>query len=369
MRADSSDRRWGPRSGPSAKRSPARPAMPPVDPELQEPLRMILETRPSSMTPAMIAGDRARWQSAVLTDDELTSKGFFAFESQDIDGRGRPGEVSVLVLRSRSATAAVPVIFNIHGGGLVAGHNRSPELRGDLERAHRLGTGVVSVNYRLAPENPHPIPVEDCYAALLWLVARAEDFGLDPSRVVLSGASAGGGLVAGVTLMARDFGGPSILGQMLLGPMLDDRVETQSAEQMDGRGLWDSTSNRTGWSALLGDHRGSSNTSPYAAPARCRDLRGLPCTYVDVGAVEALRDESVAFASRICAEGGSAELHVWGGAFHSFDEWVPHARVSRAASAARLSWLERLIQTGCVPSSKSAASASAQNCDTSRVHS
>jgi acetyl esterase/lipase len=130
--------------------------------------------------------------------------------------------------------------------------------------------------------------------------------------------------------------------------MLDDRCETLSTEQLAMAGVWDGRSNLAGWRALLGPRRGSSRVSYYTAPGRATDLSCLPPAYIDVGAVEALRDEVVEYAMRIWRSGGDAELHVWGGAFHSFDQWVPGASVSRAAKASRESWLRRVLAR-CAP--------------------
>ena len=130
---------------------------------------------------------------------------------------------------------------------------------------------------------------------------------------------------------------------MLQCPMLDDRNDTPSARQMTGAGIWDSTANRTGWTALLGDARGGPDVSPYAAPARATDLSGLPPTFIDVGSAETFRDEAVAYASRIWQAGGTAELHVWPGGCHGFAALVPRAAISRAAVAAQLDWLRRVL--------------------------
>jgi len=202
---------------------------------------------------------------------------------------------------------------------------------------------VVSVEYRLAPETPHPGPIDDCYAGLLWTAAHADELGFDPDRMIVAGGSAGGGLAAALALRARDQSGPALLGQMLIYPMLDDRNDTPSAHQMAGLGGWDHSANEFGWTALLGERRGAPDVSPYAAPARADDLSGLPPAFIDVGSAETFRDEDVAYASRIWQAGGRAELHVWPGGFHGFDGIAPHAAVSQAAVAARADWLARLL--------------------------
>ncbi|GAB2588415.1 alpha/beta hydrolase [Streptomyces capparidis] len=249
-------------------------------------------------------------------------------------------EVTLLVRRPRRPGG--PVLYHVHGGGMVAGDRWC--LPSDvLVWAERFGALLVSVEYRLAPEHPHPVPVEDAYAGLAWTAAHAAELGGDPGKLVVAGASAGGGIAAALALMARNRGGPRLAGQVLLSPMLDDRNDTPSSHQMAGRGLWDRTANATGWSALLGDRRGRPGVPPYAAPARARDLSGLPPAYLDVGAAETFRDEAVAYATGLWQAGGQAELHVWPGAFHGFDELVPGAAVSRDAKRARVAWLERLL--------------------------
>jgi acetyl esterase/lipase len=218
--------------------------------------------------------------------------------------------------------------------------NNLPDM---VDLAASVGAAVISVEYRLAPEHPHPAPVEDCYAGLVWVAANATELNIDPNRIVVAGASSGGGLAAATALLARDRGGPELAGQMLLAPMLDDRHDTPSARQMAGRGMWDHTVGATGWTALLGDARGGPDVSPYAAPARATDLSGLPPAFIYGGSAETHRDEDVAYASAIWRAGGQAELHVWSGGFHGFDLMAPQAAVSQAAKAARTSWMRRVL--------------------------
>src|ERR1044072_51571 len=125
--------------------------------------------------------------------------------------------------------------------------------------------------------------------------------------------------------------------------MPDYRNYSSFGHQMAGLGVWDRTSNETGWSALLGDLRGGPDVSPYAAPARAEDLSGLPPALLDVGSAETFRDETVAYASRIWAAGGVAELHVWPGDFHGYEGFAPRAALPRATVAARRGWLRRLL--------------------------
>jgi acetyl esterase/lipase len=316
---------------------------PPFDPELAAALDALEDVRPG-LTPQDIQAARQALVPEGAAGPDLTMDGAFAVEDRTVPGsEGAPG-VSLLICRPTAPSGGVarPVLYYAHGGGLVVGNNRLG-VDTALAWAKELGAVVVSVEYRLAPENPHPAPIEDVHTGLLWTAEHAGELGGDPERVVIAGASAGGGLTAALALLLRDRGGPRPIGQMLMYPMLDDRNDTPSAHQMTGVGTWDRTANETAWTALLGDRRGGPGVSPYAAPARAADLSGLPPAFLDVGSAETFRDEVVTYASRIWQAGGIAELHVWPGGFHGFDSLVPGAALSRAAHTAQLDWLRRLL--------------------------
>jgi acetyl esterase/lipase len=317
-------------------------AGPPLDAELADPLRAILADRPS-LTPELILTRRAEGKKTRLTDAQICRGGAFEITERLVPGPPGGPPLSLLICRPAGVPRPYPVIYNTHGGGMVTGDNRTRELIGELDRAQAIGAVVVAPDYRLAPEYPDPAPVEDCDAGLTWLAEHADELDIDLTRIIVSGNSAGGGLAAGLALLARDRGWPALIGQLLQFPMLDDRCDSPSVLEMEQAGMWDGRSNRTGWSALLGARRGTSDVSCYAAPARAVDLSGLPPAFIEVGAVEALRDEGVRYASRLLRAGGDAELHVWAGAFHSFDEWVPDAIVSSAARQARVAWLRRRL--------------------------
>ena len=193
------------------------------------------------------------------------------------------------------------------------------------------------MDYRLAPEFPDPVPVEDCYAGFEWFAGRADVFGFDPHRVLIGGMSAGGGLSMGTTLLARDRDGPMPAAMLLMWPMLDDRNRTVSAQQIDGVGIWDHTSNETGWTALLGDRRGTADVSIYAAPARATDLSGLPPAYIEAGSAEVFRDEAVALASGIWAGGRQRRAPHLGGRLPRVpDDRADGGRVADSGADARV---------------------------------
>jgi acetyl esterase len=137
---------------------------------------------------------------------------------------------------------------------------------------------VVSVDYRLAPEHPFPAAIDDCYAALEWVAANAEDLGVDPAAIAVGGVSSGGALAAAVSLLARDRSDPAVAFQLLINPVLDDRLDTASFRAFPDTPLWNSRDVAVMWDLYLGPERGQ--VSPYAAPARAADLAGLPPAYV-----------------------------------------------------------------------------------------
>ncbi|MFE9248652.1 alpha/beta hydrolase [Streptomyces sp. NPDC007088] len=278
------------------------------------------------------------------TLEELRAGGKYEVSERAVPGPPGGPEVSLLLVRPAGlAGRALPLVYHAHGGGMITGDHRVSVLQMLDPWVGGLTVAVASVAYRLAPEHPHPAPVEDCYAGLVWIAGHAEEAGIDPGRIVLVGNSAGGGLCAALALLARDRQGPPLLGQLLMSPMLDDRNDSPSARQMAALGVWDREANHLAWEALLGDARGGPDVSPYAAPARATDLSGLPPAFIDVGSAETFRDEDVAYASRIWRSGGSAELHVWPGGFHGFDGVAPGAALTRSALAARTEWLRRLL--------------------------
>ena len=251
---------------------------------------------------------------------------------------GAPG-VALTVLHPRGPLRSpAPLLYNIHGGGMVL-DNRFGDLPRMVALVEEFGFVAATVEYRLAPEHPHPAPIEDCYAGLLWLAAHAGELGADPDRLVVMGGSAGGGLAAGLALLARDRGGPRIAAQLLLCPMIDDRNDSDSTREYAADGTWTRDSNALGWRSLLGPGA----PDGYAAPARADDLRGLPPAFVEVGAAEIFRDEDVDYCRRLWSAGVPAELHVWARAYHGFDRFAPTSETARAARASRSSWLRRVL--------------------------
>ena len=317
------------------------PNRPPFDPELETMLGVISQMVPPTLTAEMVPMMRSASVPGMPTRDEILDTA--DLQSRDVTIPGYEGaEIVVSIVEAKGRTGHGPGIFHTHGGGMIFG-DRFTGVEGFAEWLHRYNAVMVTVEYRLAPEFPDPYPVEDCYAGLVWTAAHAEELGIEHERLLIAGGSAGGGLAAGVALLARDRRGPHLIGQMLMYPMLDDRDTTVSTHQIQGVGVWDRASNLLGWNALLGERRGTDGVSIYAAPARATDLSGLPPAFIDCGSAEVFRDEDVAYASAIWAAGGRAELHVWPGGFHAFEGFAPQAALSHDAVEARDRWIRRLL--------------------------
>lgn len=230
----------------------------------------------------------------------------------------------------RTASAA---LLYLHGGGMMMSLEQTAPVYDVVARQYvsRSGVPALMVDYRVAPEHPHPTPVEDCYAALQWLETHAAELNVDPTRLAVGGDSAGGGLAAGVALLARDRSGPQLALQLLIYPMLDDRTVVPDPQLPPEFLVWNYDDNVTGWGALLRGASGGADVSPYAAPARATDLTGLPPAYIDVGDLDIFRDEDVDYARRLLAAGVPTELHVFPGCPHGFEMMAGDLPASRQA--------------------------------------
>ncbi|MFJ8622145.1 alpha/beta hydrolase fold domain-containing protein [Kitasatospora sp. NPDC093550] len=323
--------------------------MPPFDPEVGAVLAAAGARAREVLTPEGLAAwqERDRAARPRPTLDRLRDGGRFEVAELAVPRPDGGGDVTLVSARPAGVGGVggpLPLLYYLHGGGMVTGNAWSVLPRLLRGWALPLGLAVVSVEYRLAPGTRFPGAVEDCYAGLVRVAERAGELGVDADRVVIAGKSAGGGLAAALALLARDRGGPVPVGQLLLSPMLDDRGDTYSSHQMAGHDTWDRASNATAWQAVLGDRYGAADLSPYAAPARATDLSRLPAAYLDVGSAETFRDEVLAYADGIWRAGGEAELHVWSGACHGFDTIAPEAAVARDADEARTRWLRRVLR-------------------------
>jgi acetyl esterase/lipase len=247
------------------------------------------------------------------------------------------GSVPCLLYRpaQRSSSGA---LLHIHGGGFVMGSPKMDAAR-NIELVRTTGCTILSVDYRLAPEHPHPAGLEDCHTALVWLAAQAKVLGFAPARIGVIGESAGGGLAASLALLARDRGSVPLACQVLIYPMLvppAQSLDTATPDPRSGRYIWTRVSNSYAWGAYL--------SGPVADPATIAGLTpnvvGLPPAFLAVGELDLFVHDNLAYVRRLLAAGCSTEAHLYPGAIHGFDRAVD-APVSQRYNRDLVAFIQR----------------------------
>jgi len=298
-----------------------------VDPELRPMLKQL--SHPplnAAILPSMREERMAMALENAARDDGLA----LSVTEHHLAGHDGARPVRVLIIAPRVGHKNRMGILHIHGGGYIMG---SPEQSLPLTRPTAAGQDcvIVSVDYRLAPETSFPGPLDDCFAALVWMTAQAHELGIDPQHIGVMGDSAGAGLAAGLALLTRDRGGPTLAFQNLMYPMLDDRtvIETDP-NPVTGEFIWTRESNRFGWRSFLGAEPGSEGISIYAAAARATNLSGLPPVWIGVGTLDLFLDENLDYTRRLIRAGVPVELIIYPGGFHGFNG-DPNAQLARRA--------------------------------------
>jgi acetyl esterase/lipase len=253
------------------------------------------------------------------------------------DGRSVPVRVC-----APPDASGLPALLLLHGGGFVMGGLENVTTQA-IDLCTQVHAVVVGVDYRLAPEHPYPAALQDCEAVLRWTASESEALGVDAARIGVYGMSAGGGLAAALTLLVRDRGGPRLCFQLLDAPEVDDRLETSSMRAFEDTPLWNRPDAVLSWRYYLQGHDGA--VPAYAAPARADDLSGLPPAYVSIYENDPLRDEGMAYASRLLNAGVSVELHLFPGTFHR-SAVITNAAVSRRQATETVDALRRGLNQG-----------------------
>lgn len=319
---------------------------PPYDPLLVEAANMLATSAPGQLDLKTI-----RSMSRVFTADAIL-KSHPEYLHAEYYAKGLKQddpEVLLSVFTPKDTQELQPAVYINHPGGQVAG-NRFLGVESAMDFTADTKTVLITVEYRLAPEQPAPAAVHDSYAGLQWVVANSAALHVDPSRLIVFGCSGGAPIAAGACILSHRDNKEYPLGLMLCAPMLDDRAATVSSRQFEFDGTWCAEKNRKAWDHVLGDRpRGEGQVDEVIAPSRSTvaHLVDMPPTFIDVSACEVFRDEAVAFASKLWEAGVSAEIHVWPGGFHGFDAIgmisLASVPVVDAAKQAKRSWVNRLL--------------------------
>jgi acetyl esterase/lipase len=310
-----------------------------LDPEIAAALAPMAEAGFTPPAVGDIEGRRAMWEpiigaasTAQPVPADVTTTEHYATAA---DG----AQVKMRWFAKDGAAPGSAVLF-FHGGGYIFGH--IDLFDGPLSRyVSASGVPMLSVEYRRAPEHPFPTPLEDAYAALRWLHDHVSELGVDPDRIGVMGDSAGGGMAAGLTILARERGGPKIARQILLMPMLDDRTRTPDPH-IAPYALWSYDDSATAWPALLGETAGGPDVPATAAPGRLDDATDLPPAYIEVGQIDVFRDEDLSYATTLSRAGVPVEFHLHPGVPHEFDSIAFDSDVARRAMADRVRVLKSI---------------------------
>jgi acetyl esterase/lipase len=305
-----------------------------LDPVSREPLEGLLAAIPGGFNAIPDIVERRAVVSQLLVEPELDSR--VTCEDRTIPGPS--GDQKIRIYSPKKKKGSSPGLVFIHGGGMILG-----SVEGEAGTAQMIcgetGAVVVSVDYRKAPEDPYPAGVNDCYSASQWVFDHAEELGIDVDNIGIYGGSAGGGLALAVCLMARDRKTLNFAYMMPIYPMIDDRNETKSTHEVTEVGIWDRAGNEEAWKLYLGGQEADG----YAAPARAEDVSALPPAFIDVGEMDAFRDEDTVFALRLLQSGVPCEFRIYPGAYHASEVFAPEAELSKRIWAGRLEALKRFM--------------------------
>lgn len=304
-----------------------------IHPELQ---------RSAKMNPRVNYNKRNIWLFNLLMRLMPSSKALegLLVENVFILGEDERTKIRLRIYKPNSVNVLTPALLWMHGGGYVMGVPEQDD--GNCAQFVReLGITVISVGYRCAPKHPFPMGLEDCYAALKWVTSNSQNLNVDPERVAIGGASAGGGLAAALTQLAHDSKEIKPAFQLLVYPMLDDRTVLRTDIDDSHNVTWTRKSNRFGWESYLGRACGTNDVPVYSIPARRADLSGLPPAWIGVGDLDIFHDEDMAYAKRLKERGIDCEIKVVPGAFHGFDVFDPQIPIVRDFRRSQIAALKR----------------------------
>ncbi len=303
-----------------------------LDPELKGPIKMMLSQMPPTSFDNLPAARAASKQMMATMKSQMPVIPGVITEDRVIPGPVGAPDVTVRIYRPEKQSELLPALLWIHGGGYMLGEIDQEDFT--AKQFTLAGECVVvSVEYRLAPEHPYPAPLDDCYAALKWLSAHADELQVDRSHIAIGGASAGGGLAAGLALLSRDRNEVKTIFQLLVYPMINDCNIAPASDILPDTLFWTRENNLIGWRSYLGCEPGNKGISCYASAFRATNLEGLPPAYITVGGIDLFAQEDIDYSRRLIDAGVPTELHVYRGGCHAFDMLVPNADISKRFTA------------------------------------
>ena len=308
-----------------------------LDPELRE---MAKGSSLPELTDETIADIRRVMADQAPELDDPLNKGVYRKEIF-VSVSGQP-DVRCLLYGKLNGQEDASGYLHIHGGGYLFGRPEGSDPM-NLHLASMLNIVILSVDYRLAPENPIPAPLDDCYAALGWFHENAVELGVDTERIGVGGESAGGGLAAALAIKARDEGEYDLCWQQLTYPMLDDRTGSSQhyGDPLVGEFVWTRELNQYGWSSYLGN---AERTAPQV-PGRLEEFRGLPPAWMFTASLDLFRDENILYAQNLMRSGVACDLVVYPGACHAFQR-IESAAISKRYREEFVSSLKRGLKCG-----------------------
>lgn len=258
-----------------------------------------------------------------------------------VESRHDSYRIPIRIYRPLTGLRSEGVLFSIHGGGMVMGSIADDD--GNAARlCLELGITVIAIDYRLAPEHPFPTPFEDCFSVASWILENGREIGVDNSKSLIYGGSAGGGLAIATAMALRDRLKENFTAVIAPYPMLDYRNSLPSTHRILDLGAWDRSANLDSWRWYLGeDHPVEVN--PYASPLHAKDLAGLPDIFIDVGDADLFVDEDIQMVSRLIEAGNSVEFHCYPGAYHACELFAPEAELSKSIWRTRFDFMRKRV--------------------------
>jgi len=299
-----------------------------LDPELKGPIEMLINQSQLLSFDNLPAARAASVQMIAAMKAQMPDIPGVIIKDRTIPGPEGAPDIAVRIYRPEKLSGPAPALLWIHAGGYMLGSIDQEDI-GAKQFALAGECVVVATEYRLAPENPFPAPLEDCYAALKWLAGHTKELRVDRSRIAIGGASAGGGLASGLALLARDRAEVDIIFQLLVYPMINDCNIAPASDTLPDTLFWTREANRIGWRSYLGREPGGEGISCYAAASRATNLEGLPPAYIAVGDLDLFAQEDIEYARRLIEAGVPTELHIYSGGCHAFDMMVPGSNISK----------------------------------------